>query len=212
MNIRKLALTLAEVLIVIGIIGVVAAMTIPTLITNYQKQTTVEQLKKTYSEISQIIRRSEVDNGPVKSWDFAPTTWDVAHTQTFFDTYLKPYMVEPKFCSTGLLNTCSTAAISGFGLNYTLNNGSGFAIVLGSGTVYISIDINGSQKPNADGKDIFAFQITPTDGLSPFGYAKGLTRVRIIDNGAYKCTTVNKGMCAALIMFDGWKIADDYPW
>ena len=74
MNIRKLALTLAEVLIVIGIIGVVAAMTIPTLITNYQKQTTVEQLKKTYSEISQIIRRSEVDNGPVESWDFAPTT------------------------------------------------------------------------------------------------------------------------------------------
>ena len=121
-------------------------------------------------------------------------------------------MVEPKFCSTGISNPCSTAAVSGSGLNYTLNNGSGFAIVLGLGTVYISIDINGSQKPNADGKDIFAFQITPTDGLSPFGYAKGLTRVRIIDNGAYKCTTVNKGMCAALIMFDGWKIADDYPW
>ena len=35
------AFTLAEILITLGIIGVVAAMTIPTLITNYQKKQTV---------------------------------------------------------------------------------------------------------------------------------------------------------------------------
>lgn len=43
---NKVAFTLAEVLITLGIIGVVAAMTLPTLIANYQKRQTVVQLKK----------------------------------------------------------------------------------------------------------------------------------------------------------------------
>jgi len=208
MNIHKLAFTIAEVLITLGIIGVVAAMTIPGLITNYQKQVTVEQLKKTYSEISQVIKRSEVDNGPVESWDFAPTTWDVAHTQTFFNTYLKPYMVDPIFCSTGHSNACSSAAVSSSGANYTLRNGSGFAIVLGSGRVHIVIDINGIQKPNAWGKDLFYFRMDPTNGLLPAYYIKGMTRAQVLDT----CKPTMRDGCAALIMFDGWKIADDYPW
>lgn len=45
----KNAFTLAEVLITLGIIGVVAAMTLPTLIANYQKQVYVNQLKRTVS-------------------------------------------------------------------------------------------------------------------------------------------------------------------
>ena len=35
---KKLAFTLAEVLITLGIIGVVAALTLPALISNYKKQ------------------------------------------------------------------------------------------------------------------------------------------------------------------------------
>ena len=42
----KKAFTLAEVLITLGIIGIVAAMTIPTLITNYQKNITITRLKE----------------------------------------------------------------------------------------------------------------------------------------------------------------------
>ena len=49
----KKAFTLAEVLITLGIIGIVAAMTLPTLIGKYQKKQTVTQLKKSYTEISQ---------------------------------------------------------------------------------------------------------------------------------------------------------------
>ena len=45
-NIRRAAFTLAEVLITLGIIGVVAAMTMPSLITNYQKKVWTDQLKK----------------------------------------------------------------------------------------------------------------------------------------------------------------------
>ena len=43
----KLAFTLAEVLITLGIIGIVAAMTIPTLLAKYQEKQTVTKLKQT---------------------------------------------------------------------------------------------------------------------------------------------------------------------
>ena len=49
---KKAAFTLAEVLITLGIIGVVAALTLPTLIANYQKKVYVNQLKKSVSVLS----------------------------------------------------------------------------------------------------------------------------------------------------------------
>ena len=45
---KRFGFTLAEVLITLGVIGIVAAMTIPTLINNYQKSQYVTQLKKGY--------------------------------------------------------------------------------------------------------------------------------------------------------------------
>ena len=42
----KKAFTMAEVLITLGIIGIVAAMTLPSLVGNYQKKQTAMQLKK----------------------------------------------------------------------------------------------------------------------------------------------------------------------
>ena len=48
---RRVAFTLAEVLITLGVIGVVAALTLPTLIKNHEKHVIETQLKKTYSDI-----------------------------------------------------------------------------------------------------------------------------------------------------------------
>ena len=50
--------TLAEILITLGIIGVVAAMTIPTLITNYQKKASVTKLQKAISILNQAYKLS----------------------------------------------------------------------------------------------------------------------------------------------------------
>lgn len=52
----KKAFTLAEVLITLGIIGVVAAMTMPTLIQNYQKKVWAIQLKKSVNIIQNSIK------------------------------------------------------------------------------------------------------------------------------------------------------------
>ena len=57
------AFTLAEVLITLGIIGVVAAITIPTLMANYQKAQYVTALKKAYSQINQVLVKIADDHG-----------------------------------------------------------------------------------------------------------------------------------------------------
>ncbi len=60
---RVCAFTLAEVLITLGIIGVVAALTLPTLIGNYQKQALATQTKKFYSMMSQAVKQYMADEG-----------------------------------------------------------------------------------------------------------------------------------------------------
>lgn len=59
----KKGFTLAEVLITLGIIGVVAALTIPSLIANYQKTQYVAGLKKAYAEITEALKLMANDHG-----------------------------------------------------------------------------------------------------------------------------------------------------
>ena len=70
---RRVAFTLAEVLITLGIIGVVAAMTLPTLISNYQAKQRVTQLKKVYSVLNQAYLRVKEKYGSVESWGMSTT-------------------------------------------------------------------------------------------------------------------------------------------
>ena len=60
---KRVAFTLAEVLITLGIIGVVAAMTLPTLIQNHQKQTYVAGLQKAMSTTSNMFKKMQADEG-----------------------------------------------------------------------------------------------------------------------------------------------------
>lgn len=61
LNNKRFAFTLAEVLVTLGIIGVVSAMTVPTLMNNYQRQSYVVQLHKVYNEFSQVFERYMAD-------------------------------------------------------------------------------------------------------------------------------------------------------
>lgn len=64
----KKGFTLAEVLITLGIIGIVAAMTIPTLLQkNYERQTVVK-LRQTQSILTQAIRMTEEEYGDIENW------------------------------------------------------------------------------------------------------------------------------------------------
>src|SRR5574344_534598 len=60
---KKSAFTLAEVLITLGIIGVVAALTLPSLIENHNKKVWVTALQKNYSVIEQGFQKMMADDG-----------------------------------------------------------------------------------------------------------------------------------------------------
>ena len=64
-NDKKCAFTLAEVLITLGIIGIVAAMTLPALINKSQQMILKNQFKKTYSTLTQALLKAQVDYGSV---------------------------------------------------------------------------------------------------------------------------------------------------
>lgn len=68
-NKKVRAFTLAEVLITLGIIGVVAALTLPTLMTKIQEQSTVGKLRKSYNSIENAYQRMISDYGPLDTWD-----------------------------------------------------------------------------------------------------------------------------------------------
>ena len=57
--------TLAEVLVTLGIIGVVSAMTVPTLMQNYQRKSYVTQLHKVYNEVQQALLQYQTDRNAV---------------------------------------------------------------------------------------------------------------------------------------------------
>ena len=71
------AFTLAEVLITLGIIGVVAALTIPSLVQKYKEQATVTRVKKFYSAFSQAYTMAINENGTIDTWGLEDSEIDV---------------------------------------------------------------------------------------------------------------------------------------
>ena len=90
---------MAEVLITLGIIGIIAAMTFPSLVAKHQKYVTAISLKRTYNILQQAINRSVADHGEVGEWDLAGIRGyaNISSTQKqklleqFVSIYIVPY-------------------------------------------------------------------------------------------------------------------------
>ena len=107
---NKKAFTLAEVLITLGIIGVVAAMTMPTLIQNHQKQSYVTGLKKGMSVIENMLRKMVADEDVAELSKTKLFTQGIASnwaTEGFEDGYGSPSVIAelvPKYLK--VVKTC----------------------------------------------------------------------------------------------------------
>ncbi len=225
-NYSVLAFTLAETLITLVIIGVIAAITVPTLITKYQKEQTVTRLKKVYSSFAQTTVRAVADNGPIK-------TWEKGNSARFANNYLIPYLSISKNCGTNNSGPCN---FNKFYLNdepdntmvdkpkFILNDGTLVGISYNKSDiaqkVKILVDINGPKKPNKNGKDVFGFFYYLQDDETPDIVGKFVPDggwrsfdELLNDSDDYACKKGKKGThCMALIMKQGWQITDDYPW
>ena len=226
----KKAFTMAEVLITLGIIGIVAAMTLPQVIINYQKHETVAKLKKNYTIVQQALKLSEVENGSILYWDTK------LNGHNFFEKYLKKYFINPKEITNSQLKAKVVRKWTNgslyHGSTYTGNNTSHFFLNDGSMIsisldnmdeegLWVGIDINGLKMPNTLGKDTFLFYFNPKHGLSPMGsigspgayLCKNCTRPKLLSGNENSCNKNNLGRwCTYLIINDGWEIKEDYPW
>lgn len=232
-NYRKIAFTLAEVLITLGIIGVVAAITIPTLIEKHQKMVTVNKLKKNYALFAQVVTMAEKDYETPKNWDYT-----LSHTE-FAEKYFLPYLPSAqksnanyKIMALGnkafalFADRLSRPSGSKTGHMYSLPDGTLFGTYIDSYQHYpaavIVVDLNGTKAPNIAGKDVFHFDINrSTYKFEMLG--QGLNRNSVLtpveeEDMIWKsnCAPSNNyyagDYCGYVIMADGWKISDDYPW
>lgn len=173
--------TLAEVLITLGIIGVVAAMTIPNLIANNKAQKLRSQFLKSYSVVQQVFKQMEADDVSLNPTDYKPNT-----TGKFYKTFIK-YLQAPMDCGGSSTDSSPKNALPCYytveastmkpykifdgkktlAYNY-LDDGQ---IVLQDGTnlffensiytdyIWVSVDLNGYKNPpNRWGYDLFTFQ------------------------------------------------------
>ena len=219
---KNSAFTLAEVLITLGIIGVVAALTMPALIANYQKQAALTGLKKGYSQLAQAVKLSENENGEIEYWDLT------LPSDTFMEKYITPFLKNIGKTSGRDINTLiNYKYINGQPLTEFSVNGTDTSVrKLADGTIIfvdswfpddgsyrtIMIDINGYKRPNVLGKDLFSFWINKTNGLSPSG---SCTDDGCLEPTEHMCNKdADKGgyACAKVIVQDGWQISEDYPW
>lgn len=90
----KTGFTLAEVLITLGIIGIVAAMTIPNLISSYQKHVIETRLKEDYSIFTQAMRRAQDDEVPFDD----NIAQDLSGNKKWFETFVLPYIKTARVC------------------------------------------------------------------------------------------------------------------
>lgn len=229
-NTSKYGFTLAETLITLGIIGIVAAMTIPNLITAHQKKVAGAKLKRAVSVINQAIKLSEVENGEMENWD------KNLKPEDFIDKYFRPYIkitqicpnvkncgYKPTYCPTcfwaplslkgdpGYLNPNAMGRVPFITMDKILYDfgflNKDIASTLDNDKMII-IDINGSDKPNTFGKDVFFFyRIEEEDSVIPWGADKSSDEIQ------KSCSKNDTGFyCAAWIRNHGWTIPNGYPW
>lgn len=92
---KRKAFTLAEVLITLGIIGVVAALTLPVIIEHHNKKVVETRLEKVYSTMNQAISMAELDYGDRETW-FADLS-NIDEQKAWIEKYILPYLKYNKF-------------------------------------------------------------------------------------------------------------------
>lgn len=97
----KFGFTLAEILITLGIIGIIAAITIPVIVNNYTKVQYVSGLKKAYTSIQTALKQYIVDQGVD---NLSQTNlFNTSDPQYFVNVFIKKYfnVVEGSVCLPG---------------------------------------------------------------------------------------------------------------
>lgn len=210
---KKVGFTLSEVLITMGVVGVVAALTIPTLMNSYQKDTYITALHKAYNETDQALRQymsnkgvedliegglnSEIDTWVTKY--FKVTTTSTTKTDCFASSYDK-------------INVEGFTGFADRPKYYTLASGASIAPlanVEGNKIMNIAVDTNGPKAPNTLGRDLFFFAIYRDGYIDDYksGANAPLTTAQRDGDSCLSSTEKGSGWgCFGLILKNGWRM------
>ncbi len=180
MKLKKIfGFSLAEMLVAIAIIGIVAALTIPVVYSNHQKKAYLISLEKNYSDINQVmslfIVTELVQNISRSYLAVKKSEADATDITNSSGRFLKKYFDVSNDCGTTLtpcfaatysnINGNKSAALDCSGYSVTLKNGAAICLEppLSNGANFtpgqLFIDINGQDDPNIGGRDMFRFEI-----------------------------------------------------
>ncbi len=204
------AFTLAEVLITLGIIGIVAALTIPSLTANHRKKVLGSKLKKFYSIMSQAVIMSEAEQGAsVSEWDTFSSNYNVDEMEQWFNKYLKDY-----------LNIIKQEKKERF-LYVALSDGTGFRIfnhMTSVEQIHLYFCTDYSKCSNLpDGKYVFTFRFINNKFAT---YMEGttmnleqMTSPSLSSSCSKETVKANREahFCSTLLQKNNWEVPDYYP-
>jgi type II secretory pathway pseudopilin PulG len=207
-NVKNKSFTLAEVLITLLIIGVIASIVIPGLIADSQQAELKTAWKKIYSDINQATKRIRLDNGGTLVGlitiinDNDPTNGVNDKFRNFYTQYLTNF----KICPEPVIGPCWNSSVTSFAYDTLTNDNAG--IILGNGAFVlfdyvnasctsnnlcgiIEVDVNGTKGPNKVGKDIFGIKVLE-NRIMPWG--------TLGDGYENTCATTGEG-CSAKYLY-----------
>lgn len=175
------AFTLAEVLVTLGIIGVVSAMTLPTLVKSHQRQVYVTQLHKVYNEFSQAGEAYITSKNAINLKEAGLRS--AAGIQNFVASQLKT----TKSCGSTFTDCFASeyqnmngATITNYSDSdascYVLPTGASVCLALGGKGLFnknaidLIVDTNGKQGPNILGRDLFIMAMASDGSIVPSQY------------------------------------------
>lgn len=230
-NKKVFGFTMTELLISLGIIGVVAAMTVPTLVAKHQRRVLLLSLQKTFTEFTQAIDLFIVNEGAKKLnnsyLSIKGAEGDDDNITKSAGRFLKKYFrisqdcgltAQPCFADTYKSITGVSEAFECDGYTVSLENNTAICLVpaeMGSRDIaaIVYVDVNGKEKPNIGGRDIFSFQIyydwSVDDGASPSSKKKGQggAQANRETNFGNSCLSSSYGAaCFGKIINDNWKM------
>lgn len=198
--VKKLAFTLAELLISLSIVGIIAELTIPMLISSVQKTTYETSAKVTFAKVNYVLVKMASDMGCVgdlKCTGLFTGDTNSSNLGSAIDDYFKVV----KNCGNATTGSCFTTVAPNFDRTGTATNygadGTAYKFITTDGINYyifnnnnnctnfstnksghltqrcgfILVDTNGSKLPNAMGRDVFKFWIS--NGKGPMLYPAG---------------------------------------
>ena len=157
------AFTLAETLLTLVIIGVVAAMTIPSLKHHADEQKFVAYTQKAFAEVSNATARLETKYGEVQFWDSS----NLNTVKGYYSSVLDIVPFPNTSWNTSSITANDTGAVT---YHFKTNNGFTWSVnqvsYKGKNVVGITVDVNGQNDPNVEGIDIHSFYIL-NDKIEP---------------------------------------------